>query len=172
MSKYVDQNIGRDEELVLEAKVHWTTLIPAIIILLIGVIGLSGGTVSGSSDALPAFMAFLIIALFIAIPRIIRIFTTELAFTNKKVLGKKGLINTNALDAPLNKINNVAVSSGLGGKIFGYANIIITTSSGSFPYKGIASANNFKTSLMEQIDKYDEDRIKKQAVEMAQAIKS
>jgi len=172
MSKYVEQNVGKDEGLILEAKVHWTTLVPPIIILIIGLIGLSGGTASGSSDAAPAFMVFFFFAIIIAIPRIIRMFTTELAFTNKKVLGKVGLINTKALDAPLNKINNVSVSSGLGGKIFGYANILITTSSGSFPYKGIAGANNFKTSLMEQIDQYDEDRIKKQAEEMARAIKS
>jgi uncharacterized membrane protein YdbT with pleckstrin-like domain len=148
MNAYVEQNVGRDEELVLEAKLHWAMLIPHIVLMLI------------------------IIGFITIIPALISYFTTVLAFTNKKVIGKTGLINTHALDSPLNKINNVSVANGLFGKIFGYADLTITTSSGSYSYKGGASADSFKTALMEQIDRFDEDRIKKQADEMAKAMRN
>ena len=149
MSVYVEQNIGKDEGLVLEAKIHWATLIPHVMLMFIYLIGL-----------------------ITIIPAIIRMCTNVLAFTNKKILGKTGWINTHALDAPLDKINNVSVSSGLFGKILGYGTVSITTSSGSYLFKGIAGADSFKTSLMAQIDQFAEDRIKKQATEMAQAMKA
>ena len=44
--------------------------------------------------------------------------TGVLIITNKRVNGKTGLINTNELDSPLNKINGVQVRQGLFGKIY------------------------------------------------------
>ena len=102
---------------------------------------------------------------------LIKIFTTKLSFTNKKVHGKTGLINTKELDTPLNKINNISVSQGLLGKIFNYGTVVITSSSGSYNFPYISHANDFKTSLLNQIDIFDEERIQKQAEAMASAIK-
>jgi len=113
-----------------------------------------------------------VIALLIIAGPLIRFLTSELGFTNKRLIGKLGLINTKTLESPLNKINNVSVRSGLLGKILGYGNIDITTSSGSYVYKGIAKPEQFKANLMKQIDQFDDDRIKQQATEMANAIKS
>lgn len=61
---------------------------------------------------------------FIAIfPHFIRFLTTELALTNKKVIGKVGLIRTHSVASALNKIQNISISSGLFGKIFSYGTI-------------------------------------------------
>lgn len=148
MGTYIEQNLGKDEKVMLTARIHWTTLLPHILLIL------------------------LFVGIFTIWGPLIAMFTTELGFTNKKLLGKLGLINTKSLDTPLNKINNVSVTSGLGGKMFGYGTLQITTSSGSYLFKGITGANEFKTALMAQIDTFDEDRIKQQASEMAKAIKS
>ncbi|MDR1508776.1 MAG: PH domain-containing protein [Synergistaceae bacterium] len=147
MGKYIDMNLGRDEEVIFRAKVHWAIFIPDVILMFI-------------------FIGFITI-----IFSIIKFFTTELGFTNKRLVGKMGLINTKSMDSPLNKINNTSVSSGLFGKIFGFGNVAITTSSGAYMYKGIAQPEFFRSALMRQIEKYDEDRIKKQATEMASAIR-
>ena len=166
MGNYIQKTLNQNEEIKGVADQHWIALLPRGIIAIIFLLsGITGGDIT-------MFIAFIIIALLLMINPIIRFFTTELAFTNKRLIGKIGFINTKALDSPLNKINNVSVSNGFFGKIFGYGNVHITTSSGSYIYKGIAHPDNYKTSLMNQIDQFDEDRIKKQASEMANAMKN
>jgi len=163
MGNYVQNSLNHNEEIAGTAKLHWIALLPRGIIAAVFLL-------AGLSDA-STFAVCLFIALLLIAGPLIRFLTTELSFTNKRLIGKTGLINTKTLDSPLNKINNTSVSSGLFGKIFGYGNVHITTSSGAYIYKGIATPDNFKTDLMNQIDQFDEDRIKKQAAEMANAIK-
>lgn len=101
---------------------------------------------------------------------IIKFFTTKLIITNKRISGKTGLINTNELDSPLNKINGIQIKQGLFGKIFNYGTISITTASTVFNFDYISGPCEFKTILNNQIEKYDEQRIEMQAKKMAQAI--
>jgi uncharacterized membrane protein YdbT with pleckstrin-like domain len=163
MGKYIDENLGRDEQVVYRAKLHWAMFIPGAIWAFLAIV------IFASADAV---MAGLVLGILLLINPFIRFVTTELGFTNKRVIGKTGLINTKSLDSPLNKLNNSSVSSGLFGKIFGYGNVSISTSSGSYAYKGIAEPETLRAALMQQIERYDEDRIKRQAAEMASAIKN
>lgn len=148
MGKYISKNLGRDEQVVLQAKVHWACLIPSIILSLV-IIGIPG-----------------------LIGKLIKMATTELGFTNKNFIVKVGLINTKVLNSPLNKINNVSVESGLWGKIFGYGTIHVDTASGAYDFKFIARADNFRSNLLNAIEQYEQDKIKKQAQEMANAMKN
>lgn len=141
-------NLGKNETFVTQASVHWACLIPHVLL-----------------------MFFAIGFITILFP-LVRMFTTELVLTSKRLYGKVGLINTKSLDTPLNKINTVSVESGLWGKIFGYGTIHITSSSGSYDYKGIKAPAAFRDAIMQEIEHFDEERIKKQAAEMASAIKS
>ena len=118
------------------------------------------------------FFACVILIGLIWFPRdLIKYFTTKLEITNRRVKGKIGLINTNELDSPLNKINSVQIKQGLCGKIFNYGTITITTSSSLFEFDYITNPNEFKTILNNQIESYDDERIEKQAKKLASAIK-
>ena len=118
------------------------------------------------------FILMLILIGFITIwGTLIKLFTTKLSFSNKKVHGKVGLLHTKELDTPLNKVNNISVSQGIWGKIFNYGTINISSSSGSYSFNYISDPNSFKTALLNQIDIFDEDRVKKQAEAMAKAMK-
>ena len=117
------------------------------------------------------FAMFILIGFVWIIKDLIIFFTTKLIITNKRVNGKTGLINTNELDSPLNKINGVQVRQGLFGKIFNYGTVSITTASTVFNFDCIDKPNEFKTILNNQIEKYDDDRIEKQAKKMAEAMK-
>lgn len=155
-------NLGRDETVILQGKVHWARMIvPGLIAVLILIGGIGGD----------AFLGALIIALLIVALASIPLWTEKLVITNKRLYGKTGLIRTKTLDTPLNKVNTVSVSSGLIGKLFGYGKIHVTSSSGTYEYSSIAAPDVFRQTLMEQIERYDEERIKKQAAEMARAIK-
>lgn len=144
MSNYIERNLGKDECVILQGKTHWGAFIPHVFLMMI-------------------YVGFI---------TIIPLFTTVLVLTNKRVLGKSGVIKVDSMDTPLNKINNVLVSQGILGQIFGYGTICITSSSGSHFFKRIGNPDFFKASLMAQIDQFDEDRIKKQALEISQAMKA
>lgn len=147
MSK-LSSNLQKNEQIVLEAKVHWATLIiPGLLILCYG------------------------IGLIWFIPRLIRLLTTELSLSNKRLVGKYGLINTKQMDSPLNKINSISVESGLLGKIFGYATITVNTSSTVYIFKNISQAENFKHTVLEEMNRFDEARVKEQAAAIAGALK-
>ena len=140
------------EEIVREGKISVATLIIRIII---------------------DFFAMMIFIGFIWIVRdIIDFFTTRLNITTKRVTGHSGLINTNQLDSPLNKISGVQVQQGLFGKIFNYGTISISTASTVFRFRYIDKPNEFRTVLNNQIEAYDDERINQQAKKLAEAVKN
>ena len=94
----------------------------------------------------------------------------DLAITNKRVVGKIGLIKTKTLDAPLNKVQNTSTSSGFWGKLFGYGTVSINTAAGVIDFTGIKRPEDFKMALMNQIEEYEQDRVKEQASQMASAM--
>ena len=118
------------------------------------------------------FACCILIGLFWFPRDLIRYLTTKLEITNKRVRGKTGLINTNELDSPLNKINGIQVIQGMFGKMFNYGTIKITTASSVFEFNYIEHPNDFKTILNNQIEAYDDERIEKQAKKLASAIKN
>ena len=146
MSK-LSGNLQRNEEIVLEAKVHWACLI------------------------IPIIFSLLIVGIPALISRLIAMSTTELSLSNKRLVGKYGLINTKQMDSPLNKINTISVESGLFGKIFGYATVTVNTASTIYDFKYIANAESFKHNVLEEMERFDETRIQEQAKAIANAIK-
>lgn len=112
----------------------------------------------------------LILAIFLLAKPVITILTTELAVTNTRVVGKVGLFFTKTMDSPLNKIQNCSVEQDILGKIFGYSKIRISSASGDFLFQDINKGEKFKQQLMEAIELYDEERIKKQAKTIAAAM--
>lgn len=111
-----------------------------------------------------------IVGIFLLIRDLITFITTKLVITDKRITGKKGLIHTNHLDCPLNRLDGVQVKQGLFGKIFNYGTISISTGSTliSFPY--ISHPNDFRATLNEQIDKFYDTKLEKQAQTLAAAM--
>lgn len=151
MGKYVERNLNLKETILKNAELNKVQLVVA---WLWGIVG--------------CFLLF--IPTINAIKKTIRYFNTELSVTDKRIIGKAGFINSAALDAPLNKIQNVTVTSGLLGKIFNYGNIEIQTAGDAIAFYGIKDADKFKKFLMNQIEEYENEKIKAQAQELAAAM--
>ena len=151
MGKYVESNLGKNESIVKKAELNGLFLL--------------GAWIKGI-----LFCWLLLIPLIKAIVATVKFNNIELAITNKRVVGKVGVANTNALDAPLNKIQNVSVSQPLFGKIFNYGTVRVDTAAGKFEFAAVKNADAFKGMIMSQIDQFEEDRIKQQASEMANAM--
>ena len=150
MGKYVENNLNKNEQIILKAELNPIRLVLSWV----------GGIL----------FFWLIVPLFSAIKNTILHVNTELAITNKRIIGKVGFANSSSLDAPLNKIQNVSAATTLFGKIFNYGVITITTAAGQFRFAGIKKVDALKGVVMNQIDQYEEDRIKQQAAEMANAM--
>ncbi len=148
MASYVEKNLNMKETVLKKAGLHPVFLVCSWIW---GVLG----------------CWLLFIPTIKAIKNTVNFCTTELAFTEKRLIGKVGFINTKALDAPLNKLESVSVSSGLWGKVFRYGTLMIVSGDSRFVFVGVKDAEDFKKALMKQIDEYENQKLKQQAIEMA-----
>lgn len=160
-------NLSRGEEIIAKAEIHKYATLPTTIILTIVIAFVLFFIVIFPFSIILSILAFFLINKIIFLP----FKTTELILTNKKIIGKSGIINTKIMDSPLNKINNISVEQGLGGKIFGYGKIVITTAAGNYNFNFISQPDVFRNAVMNQIDVFDEERIRKQAEQLAGAMK-
>jgi uncharacterized membrane protein YdbT with pleckstrin-like domain len=69
--------------------------------------------------------ALLLIAAILVAYAVINVITTELAVTNKKVIGKAGLIRRVSIDMPLGKLESITVDQGIIGRILNYGTIVV-----------------------------------------------
>ncbi len=159
---YVEQNLGNDETIVSKVKFSKMAAAGAIILAFIfccmGIAPNSG--------------YWIVIAVVILVVRILQIKSTELAVTNKRVMGKVGLFRTKSLDSPINKVTGVTVEKSFLANVFGYGKIVINTASTHHDFNYVKHPDSFRSAVMEQISAYEEESIRRQAVTLAGAIKN
>ncbi len=144
---YAEKNLVRDEKIIKVGRLSWACV-------LVGLIWF------------PPVLAFL--------ARLISRASTEISLTTTRVVGKEGIIKSGSIDLKLEKIQSVSVRSGLFGKIFGYGTIIVSTAGsvdGQFKFKNIGGAEALKRMIMEQVENAQEEKQKRQAMEMARAMR-
>lgn len=151
MGKYVESNLNKNEVVVKNAELNPLFLL--------------GTWIKGI-----LLFWLLFIPTIKAVIATLNFFAIELAVTNKRVVGKVGFANSKALDAPLNKIQNVSSDRPLFGKIFNYGTVRIDTAGGTFEFGAVKNADAFKGMLMAQVDQFEEDRLADQAKQMASAM--
>lgn len=161
MSKYIHQCVNQGEAIVLEARTSPVRKIILSILLLVLV-----------AFSRYIFVGLILVLLLIRIgPDLLQLFFMDLAITSKRVIGKKGWIYTKKLDVPLNKVQSVKVTTNLLGRIFNYGTIRIFAGTDEFVFTDIISADDFKKTLMNTIEQFDEERIRHQAEQLAEAMK-
>ncbi|UKI48878.1 MAG: PH domain-containing protein [Clostridium sp.] len=105
---YVDGILQKDEEVVAKAKVTKLVLIGAWI----------KGILLCCLFFIPTIKA---IVLTIVVSKI------ELALTNQRLVGRVGVIRRQIMDSKLDKIQTVQIRETFWGRIFGFANIAVST---------------------------------------------
>lgn len=135
MASYVQSTLINDEKVIYEAKVSFWSLLPLIIV----------GTV------LLAAWGFGLLFWLIAF---IRYKTTELAFTNKRVIAKVGFIGRQTVELNIAKIESLQVSQGILGRIFNFGTLVISGAGNpQAPIPGISDPMVFRRSFMEFQDR-------------------
>lgn len=110
MANYIDSNLTTNERIIKSAKVSWWS---QWVMILLGILTIS----------------FIIGIVFFAIA-IIRVMTTELALTNKRVIAKTGFIRRDTIELRLEKVEGLIISQGIIGRIFNYGTVIVSGTGG------------------------------------------
>ncbi len=178
---YVERNLRKDEQIVLRAKINWLALIvPFIATIFWEVVcifvrkalddALFG---SGDEDTVKAIVTavFQLAAFAPLLVRILVLLTTKLVITNKRVVGKVGILKVDTIDFPIEKVDNVTYNANIAGNIFKYYTVVVTGTSGDKKtVKMVANALNFKNAVNEAIERHAEEARKAQASEIAAAM--
>lgn len=131
MASYIEDALISDERIIHMGHISlWSLahlIIPGIILL-------------------PAFglgLIFLVIAY-------IRYKTTELAFTNKRVIAKFGFISRHTVEINMNKVESIQVNQNVWGRIFNYGTLILSgAGTPQAPIPGISNPIQFRRAFME-----------------------
>lgn len=115
MGQFINQHLIKDEQVVYEAKLHWSIWIwPAIFSIIL------------------AITVYLIpLSIIILIMTFLKTKTTELAITNKRIIAKHGVLSKHTLEQSLNRIESVQVHQGIFDRMFGSGAVHITGTGGT-----------------------------------------
>jgi len=144
IGEYINSIILPNERVLAIAKIHWVIYISpsifslfALLISILPMIGLSSYASSGEIASL-ATVNFLICGFplwLIAGIGFLRAFLTtkftEFALTDKRVIGKAGLIKRSSLELVLGKIESIRVNQSLMGRLLDYGTLVISGSGGT-----------------------------------------
>ncbi len=193
---YVEKNLRNGEEVIVKAKISFLYLVPRILFFAIAIaIAAVLATVvfkEPSPEDIKNFsdlanfenkvkvyanlrtIVWVVLPILGGLPliqRIIVILTTNLVVTNKRVVGKQGVLKIQTLDVPVEKIDSVSFDAGVFGNILHYYNIKITsTGSQGYVFRAVSNAQEFKDRANDAIEKHAEQARKDQAEQIAIAM--
>jgi len=144
---YVDKNLMNGEMVVYRTKIHWIVFVRPIVAFIISIILMN---MESGSQFLGAILFFM--SIYWAIKSIIRVYFSEYAITNKRVLIKHGLIKRESLETLLSKIEGIHVEQSILGRLFNFGTIIINGTGGTGnPFSTLEAPLNFRKKVQEQI---------------------
>jgi uncharacterized membrane protein YdbT with pleckstrin-like domain len=143
-----------DETLAFHTTIHWIVYWPAVLFLLLAAVAyavkealhLQGRE---QTACVAAAVVFALLALIAFIRAFLRRLGTEIVVTNHRVLYKRGLLARHTVEMNVSKIETVDVEQTLWGRIFGYGDVVIRGTGGTFePLVGIASPLQLRNSIL------------------------
>jgi uncharacterized membrane protein YdbT with pleckstrin-like domain len=131
---YIDDSLVPGETVLHRARVSWWSqagLVVLGVLLLVAVVGL-----------------FFLLAAWI------KVHSTELAITNRRVIAKFGFIKRDTVEINLEKVEALRVEQGFWGRILNFGTILMTGTGGSIePIPNIADPLVFRRKFMEATDR-------------------
>lgn len=128
---YIERELADGEEIVLLGRVSWWTIVPQTLLALAVLASAVGAAVMmavlGTMFWMVALPLVGIAWLVMVARQAFRVFTTEIAITDRRVMSKSGLLNTDVKVTPLDKVNNVNVKQSFIGNMLDYGDIEVTT---------------------------------------------
>lgn len=135
MASYVENTLISDEKVIYTGNVSLWSMLPLFI--------------------LGFFFLFVFgVGLLFWLAAYIRYKTTEVAFTNKRVIAKYGFISRKTVELNISKVESMQVNQGILGRIFNFGTLVISGAGNpQAPIAGISNPMTFRRSFMEYQDR-------------------
>ena len=138
MSSYVDRVLIADEQVLHRAHL---SLVPHAGWIILGLL-----------------TAIVIVGLGILAWVWIKVRSTEIAITNKRLIAKFGFIQRSTVEINLAKVESVQVDQSLAGRIFNYGTVIVSGGGNPVaPIAGVSAPLDFRKKFMEATDRRQDD---------------
>jgi uncharacterized membrane protein YdbT with pleckstrin-like domain len=156
---YLEDLMGKNEQIVLITRPHWITIVGALLINGFLVLLLLGIGVLSSLFLGPLAWIGLAVVGVIALVPLWRLVSDWLHWlndlyvvTNRRIIQAQGIINKHVIDSSLEKINDVVLTQSALGRMLGYGDLQILTGSeiGVNLLRRIAEPVRFKTEMLNQ----------------------
>ena len=153
---YVDSTLIAGEDVVYRTRRHWISLLlPVAVGTLLFFFSLLSFLGANDSNGTGTFgFIFLVLAVIALGVGYLRWKSIEAAVTTKRIIIKKGVLTQDSLEMSLAKVESIAVSQGLIGRMLDYGTIFICGTGGTEePFTGIAHPMEFRHQIQQQMDR-------------------
>jgi len=131
---YIDESLIEGEVVLHRARISWWSQAGMIV--------------------LGVLLLVVVVGLFLLIGAWIKVHSTELAITNRRVIAKFGFIKRDTVEINLEKVEALRVEQGFWGRILNFGTILMTGTGGSLePIPNIADPLVFRRKFMEATDR-------------------
>lgn len=200
MSQYVENHLGRNEQIVLKAKKNILYLLPWMLWMLAWLVAAivaqnyvndmeSGASSLSDADGIGQTLTIIIWVLFglcgvlVFVRKLLYFLSLNLALTNKRVVGKMGILRVYSVDITIDKIDNVQIKASILGNLFRYYEMRVASVGGvgsdasAFRkrrngniFVGISNAQAFKDAVTAAVEQHAEEARAAQAEAIARAM--
>jgi len=120
---WISENLMENEKIVYQGQLHWIMFAPGAFLILVGILIIA--------VFVPFSVLLVVWGLGLIVSASVRRATTEIAVTNKRVLGKTGFIRRDTIDLNLSKIESLYADQSILGRMLDYGAVRIKGTGGS-----------------------------------------
>ena len=162
MASYIDHILTPGETIHASARITgWIWFWP--VILSLGILGCLGLILFMPSvrqqptlAAAAAILALVLICVLLLRPWI-RLSTTNMVVTDRRVIAKFGLISRRAIEMRISKIESIQVDQTLMGRLLGFGTVLVHGTGGAFePLSIVADPLGFKRAIEERVNAFED----------------
>lgn len=137
MASYLQSTISQGEKIIFQGQVSlWSLFIPIFF---------------GFFFLFNLETIFISILCFVYVVVIYK--TTEMAFTNKRLVAKTGFISRKTIEINLHRIESLQVEQGVFGRIFNFGSLVLSGAGApQAPIKGIKNPLGFRNEFFKYVD--------------------
>ena len=140
--------MSTEQELVVCRK-HWSAYIPMGFVAFVFISLALSGLLSGEFGV---SLGILAVGALVCGLWVVSIRSNHISLSRSAISGKAGLIKSVKLVAPISRVQNLSISNGLGGKIFGYHDVTVATagtSESEIVFRGVTNAKQLQKKYLE-----------------------
>jgi uncharacterized membrane protein YdbT with pleckstrin-like domain len=148
---YVDRHLLTGEGVTFRTRLHWRIYFLPMLVVLLAMVPLTIWALTSTTQIL-AVLPIAASLIVLSVPWMKRR-CSEFAVTNKRVIIKLGVLKTRSIELLLPKIEGIAVTQTLGGRLLGFGEIVVIGTGGTEErFAGIQAPLDFRQAVQAATD--------------------